>query len=55
MFKDLYKDLLDYNGKVNTWGRENQKEAIGYGLLVNAVVFIVIGVIIRKEYKKEIK
>jgi hypothetical protein len=51
----MFKDLLDYNGKVNTWGRENRTEAIGYGLVLNAIVFVVIGVIIRKEYKKEMK
>ena len=51
----MFKDLLDYNGKVNTWTRANRTKAIGYGLVLDAIVFVVIGVIIRKEYKKETK
>ena len=51
----MYKDLLDYNGVFNTWVRENRKEAIGFGVILNTAVFVVIGVIIHKAAKKEQK
>jgi hypothetical protein len=49
----MYKDLLDYNGVVNTWIRANRKEAIGLGFVLNAVLFIAISAMIHEAAKKE--
>lgn len=51
----MFKRLLDYNSPENVWLRKNRKEAIGYGLLINTVVFVAIGVMITNSYKKDVK